>query len=423
MKIFGNRRRRSAPIQRPNPAPQSTREVREPQENAERQNRLSPTARGALLLLAAVVLFVSTVLVCFSLIKKSAEPLVMDNGGKTSPLKYVVDSDPPPQVDAPRTLEAPKGVNDSQRLNILLLSVDPATESTGTLLLLNVDLRNAEVAMLSIPRDTFVSGNFEMPKIDRVYAESGERGVQALEEQVRAMFGFLPDYYFEINEQVLQAAIKAVGPIAFEIPEEPAYSGLPAGTRELTAAEALKLLQFDADYTTVGTEPARVQRALLQTIFDKLLAAQDKVEENAEALAAAAETDLTAEDLMYFGYLLKDTSFAASFSRALPGTEITIEGYAFYQVDPNEALELINASFNPLEEPLTVFDLNFRQKTGASTEGEIGAFGFGKKTEATEETTEETTEEITASSATEESSEPTQEGTDNQTTEAPTTEP
>lgn len=174
MKIFGNRRRRSAPIQRTNPAPQSTREVREPQENAERQNRLSPTARGALLLLAAVVLFVSTVLVCFSLIKKSAEPLVMDNGGKTSPLKYVVDSDPPPQVDAPRTLEAPKGVNDSQRLNILLLSVDPATESTGTLLLLNVDLRNAEVAMLSIPRDTFVSGNFEMPKIDRVYAESGE---------------------------------------------------------------------------------------------------------------------------------------------------------------------------------------------------------------------------------------------------------
>lgn len=421
MKIFGNRRRRSAPIQRPNPAPQNAREMREPQESAEEQNRLSPTARGALLLLAAIVLFVSTVLVCFSLIKKSAEPLTMDNGGKTSPLKYVVDSDPPPQVDAPRTLEAPKGVNDSQRLNILLLSVDPATESTGTLLLLNVDLRNAEVAMLSIPRDTFVSGNFEMPKIDRVYAESGERGVQALEEQVRAMFGFQPDYYFEINEQVLQAAIKAVGPISFEIPEEPAYSGLPAGTRELTAAEAMKLLQFDADYTTVGTEPARVQRSLLQTILDKLLAAQDKVEENAEALAAAARTDLTAEDLMYFGYLLKDTSFAASFSRALPGTEITIEDYAFYQVNPQEALELINASFNPSEEPLTVFDLNFRQKTGASTEGEIGAFGFGKKTESTEET--DATEETTASSAPEESSEQTQESTDNQTTEAPTTEP
>ena len=112
---------------------------------------------------------------------------------------------------------------------------------------------------------------------------------------------------------------------------------------------------------------------------------------------------------MYFGYLLKDTSFAASFSRALPGTEIAIGDYAFYQVDPNEALELINTNFNPLEEPLTVFDLNFRQKTGSSTEGDFSDFGFTRKTEATEETTESVT-----------ASEPTQADT---TADTPTTEP
>lgn len=407
MKIFGNRKRRSAPMRSESPASQTTREEREAPEQG---SRLSPTARAVLLLLTAMVLFAAAVAVCFSLINKSAQPLVLDGEAKSSPLKYVVDSDPPPQVDAPVELKAPKSVNDSRLLNILLLAIDPSDNSTDTLLLLSVNLNSAEVGMLSIPRDTFVSGNFEMPKIDRVYAESGERGVQALEEQVRAMFGFRPDYYFVITQQVMEAALSATGKISFEIPDEPAYSGLPAGTRELTAADAMKLLQFDASYTTVGTEPARVQRNLLQTILDRLIADQEKVQENAKALAAAAQTDLTAEDLMYFGYLLKDTSFAASFSRALPGTEIAIGDYEFYQVNPQEALELINANFNPLEEPLTVFELNFRQKTGSSTEGEIGAFGFAKKTEATEpESSEET-------------SEATQEST-NESTEAPTTEP
>ena len=420
MKIFGNRKRRpssAAPrrvetetVQRAYDAPQTPQPEREASEPA---GRLSPPARGVIWLLASLVLFAATVAVCLTLINKSGEPIQF--GGSTSPktIKYVVDSDPPPQVDAPVELKAPPGVNDSQLLNILVLAVDPADSSTDTLLLLSVNLQNAEVGMLSIPRDTFVSGNFEMPKIDRVYAESGTRGVQALKEQIRAMFGFQPDYYFVINEQVLQAALTATGPVSFEVPEEPAYSSLPAGTRQLTAADAMQLLEFTEDYTTVGTEPARVQRTLLQTILDKLLADQEHVQQTAEALVAAADTDLTAQDLMYFGYLLKDTSFAASFSRALPGTEIAIGDYAFYQVDPNEALELINANFNPLDEPLTVFDLNFRQKTGSSTEGDFADFGFTRKTEATEETTESGT-----------ASEPTQADTTADTTaDTPTTEP
>ena len=45
----------------------------------------------------------------------------------------------------------------------------------------------------------------------------------------------------------------------------------------------------------------RVQRTLLQTILDKLLADQEHVQQTAEALVAAADTDLTAQDLMYFG--------------------------------------------------------------------------------------------------------------------------
>ncbi len=410
MKIFGNRKRRPVAAERQSPAPRTARRRREAPEV---QSRLAPRTRAALLLMAAVILFAASTAVCLYLINRSAQPLELNVQTKAAPLKYVVDADPPPQVDAPVALEAPAGVNNSRLLNILLLAVDPANDSTDTLVLMNVNLNNAEVGMLSIPRDTFVSGNYEMPKIDRVYAETGTRGVQALQEQIHAMFGFRADYYFTIDRQALETVFAATGPISFEIPAEPDYSGLSAGTRELTAADALQLLCFDADYTEVSTEPARVQRSLLQTILDRLLDDQENVQENAKALAAAADTDLTAENLMYFGYLLKDTNFSASFSRALPGTEVKVGGYAFYQVDADEALELINANLNPLPEPLTLFDLNFRQKTGSSTEGEFSDFGFTSKTESTGE--DETTSEETA--------QPPSDEPDTQSPDAPTTEP
>lgn len=378
MKLFGNSKRKT----------KSTRNLSAPHSNAnaadvsdEQDSRLSPFSRAVLLLLAALVIFVSSVIVCFALIDKSAEPLALKGGDATSALKYVVDADPPKQVDAPITLEAPTGVDDSNLLNILLIATDTTTHNADTLMLLSVDLNTAEVGLLSIPRDTFVSGNYSMPKISSVYAESGERGVMALREQVRAMFGFEPDYYFIINEDSLAVALKAAGGLRFTVSAEPSYSALPAGTYDLTAAQAMSLLLFDADYDTVGTEPAKVQRSMMQSLLDALIADQENVQDNAEALVAAGDTDLTVQDLMYFGYLLKDTSFSASFSRALPGVEITIGDYAFYQVDPEEALELINTSFNPLDEDLTIFDINFRQKTGDSTEGEFSAYGFGNNTD------------------------------------------
>ena len=38
---------------------------------------------------------------------------------------------------------------------------------------------------------------------------------------------------------------------------------------------------------------------------------------------------------------------------------------------------ILNEAFNPLDEDLTVFDVNFRQLTGDSGEGSYSSFGFG----------------------------------------------
>ncbi len=221
-----------------------------------------------------------------------------------------------------------------------------------------------------------------------------------------------------LDEKFLTVAMELADGFSFEMPKEAEYGSLPGGKKILTGKEAIEVFRIDEDYEQIDTEPARVQRMFLQTLLDTLIADQESVEENAKAIVEAADTDLTLNDIMYFAYLLKDTSFASSFSRALPGEEITVSGVSFYQVDPEEACEMLNDSFNPLSKELTVYHLNFRQKSGSTTEGYYEPFGFPSTTK--KPTTEDTEDET---ETTEDETETTEDETKTETTDKETDPP
>ncbi len=149
------------------------------QSEPEAESRLTGKTRALILLIVAVSIFVASVAMCMLLINKSAEPYILKQEQTPSNVKYVVNSNPPAKVDAPTELTAPEGVNNATRLNILLVAADAEEERTDTVILLSVDLVSRKVAMLSIPRDTYISGNYQMPKINQVYAaaDGGERGM------------------------------------------------------------------------------------------------------------------------------------------------------------------------------------------------------------------------------------------------------
>ncbi|MBE6985071.1 MAG: hypothetical protein E7434_05580 [Ruminococcaceae bacterium] len=376
------------------------------------ENRLSAKTRACTLLMLSVIVFLCAVVTCAALIAKS----VGDNDGEKTlethveDIKYVANNTnntETPSNDTPDVkLTAPVSVYDSNILNILLVGTDSETAQTDALIVVSVDMEKGQPSMLSIPRDTYISGDYSTPKINRVYAENGSRGIEALKESVENMLGFRLDNYLVFDREALAEVLQRTGGIDFEIPEEPTYHDLLPGEQNLSGEKAFALFRYREDYTDVETEPYRVQRDFLAKILDTLLADQENNLENAELICQATDTDLEATELAYLTDLLKNARFAASFSRALPGGEITIRDEAYYQVDPAQACEILNGHFNPTGSDLTEYDVHFRQLQGDSGEGEMADFGFGgphptqnnsgtnDETEATEETEEtEPTEE------------------------------
>ncbi len=379
MKLFGHKKRRKDTKYATSDGRFAPQPYDAPYENNELPpERIGSRARAWVLLLIAATVCVSAITMCLVLTNRQVEAS-QQKGERELTFKLEKGKTEQPTVpDATVVTQTPVSVNNSDKLNILLFGVDAQTNEAQTVILLNINTQTKEVALLSFPRDTFVSGNYREPRLSHVFSEAKneERGIFAMKEAVKSMTGFAVDYYFILDEASVTAAVNCLGDISFEVPAEPAYSTLAAGTQTLNGKDAYALLCFDGAYTEVGAEPTQVQRRLLQQLLDTLLTDADNRAENAVAIAAAAKTDLSAEHLVYLGELLQKSRFAAGFSRALPGVVIEAGGMEFYQVNPEEALPLLNASFNPLETELTVFNLNFRQYAGDSTDGEISPFGF-----------------------------------------------
>lgn len=427
MKLFGNKRRRPAPQKPQQQAPQKLEQAPlEPVSEEMSDDRLNGRMKARLLLAGSICIFVCAIVMCLTLIGKSAEPVVFPSQAHTEDIEYVIGSVQPSTVKVPVELTAPVSRNASDRLNILLIGLNPSDKQMDAIMLLSVDMHTAEAALLSFPRDTYVAGSYDTPKLSLVYKEADDgkgRGTQAVREKVKNMVGFEADYYFVLDEASVTAMTELVGGVEFTVPDEPKYSTLSAGAKRLSGMDAMQLLCYRDGYTDAEAASAAVQRDFLLKLLDRLLENPEKYLENAETIAASADTDLTAENLAYLAYLLENVDTASVFSGTLPGGAIKVDGVSYYEINPEEALEMLNEHFNPLKGALSIYDINFRQETGDSGSGEYDSYGFSsstetnnkpsetKSTENTEENTDESTDGSTDESTDESSDESSEETT------------
>lgn len=349
-----------------------------PEESEEPDNsRIGKKTRSVLLFIASLCVFFASIGMCMVLITKSADVEPMPVITKVNPMGYVVTMDQPEDPFAAGNFIAPESKNDSSLVNILILSVDD--KESSMMMLASVDMISRRTALLSIPRDTYVTGNYTEPKLRNVYssAEESGRGIQALKEKAREMIGFWPDYYMVLDEDSVTQIFELTGDISFEVPTSPSYTDLDSGEQYIDSRSAMQLFSCRNNYSRVETDSTAVQRDLLIQMFAALIQQTETVKENTQLLAESMDTDLTAAQLGYLAVFLRDVAPQSVVSDVLSGTVIeTEDGKEYFQVDLEAAANVLNTYFNPLSAELSIYDLNFRQLAGDSGEGEYDEYGF-----------------------------------------------
>ena len=443
MKLFGNQKRQRTPAARPEeetpqnePVVQERAPVREPtdfavpapQPKAKAKKKSGQgkqdhtSAKSMAVLLAALVLFVTVALMCFYLIEKSGQPYELpEQLSNNAKVDYVVNSQPSTlETVKEKDPDAPTGVNNSMILNTLLVSLDETTYRTESIMLMSVNLDDYSVSLVSLPRDTYISGNYENNTINDIYREKDDgkgRGIRALQEAVEGMVGFKIDYHYVVTQETLTNALDAIDGLRFRVPKLD-FCALDSGTRKMDGEDAIQLFTYDPEYYDIDLEGPDAQRSFLLSLMSELIATNDEGEmkSRAQAVLSDAETNVDEDTLLYFFKKLTRKSFDDAYSATMPGEIITLgedEGLdytvEYYQVSQEDAVSVLNEHFNPLEKALTVFNINFRQKSGLSTNGEFEEYGFHNQNNGsggshnsgstTKPSTKPTTEETEATTA------------------------
>ena len=278
--------------------------------------------------------------------------------------------------------------------------------NTDTMMLVAYDIPNQKLSVMSLPRDTMVDARHpdRNRKLNGVWnlglyyakKDSKKEGVEYLKEAVGDMMGFVPDFYVIVKWEAFGRLVDALGGVEFDVPftmkyDDPTQNlhiNVPAGKRVLTGKEAMGVVRwrhnnsFSVQYATGDLGRIETQQAFMKEVVKKCLKIENvtKISEFAEIFTEEVDTDLTMGNLVAFAEraILGGLSMDNVLFTTMPNTGVYVGKESYVQAKPEELLGLLNDSFNPYTEPLTMDALHILQYK--SSTGYYTASGSGTGT-------------------------------------------
>lgn len=277
----------------------------------------------------------------------------------------------PVQSSSASQPEEPEGpVRRDQTYNILLVGCDDGHGNADTIMLLQYDVPNQKVSVVSIPRDTMVDRDWtSIPKINAAY---GKGGIDLLKEELSRTLGVPIDYYIRVGLQAFVEVVDQVGGLDFYVPEDMYHDdeggfiiNLKQGQQWLSGRKTLELVRYRG-YADADIGRTRMQREVLTALAKKMLSFGNiaNIQSFLKIFNEHVDTDLSWNNIVFlaqsaFGL---DTETGVT-TAVLPGRGDAVKGKIkwCYELEPEATLEMVNAMLNPYEEPLTLADLDLIQ--------------------------------------------------------------
>lgn len=237
-----------------------------------------------------------------------------------------VASDEPEEPDYDPVQPKVSGERKSEDFyTILVFGADETSGLTDTIMVVSYDVTNQKATVMSIPRDTLANTRFsgvDAKKMNAVYKMNGagEKGIEALKNEVSELIGFMPDYYVMINWELVGQMVDAIGGVWYDIPYHMDYDDVAqdlyihydTGYQYLNGADAMNVVRWRKNNTISkyygeggGSDLNRleVQHGFLKAVLQQTLQIQNvtRISKLAELFGENVTSDLTIENLFWFG--------------------------------------------------------------------------------------------------------------------------
>ena len=264
--------------------------------------------------------------------------------------------------------------------------------NTDTVLLAAYDVKNQEMNVMSIPRDTMVNVNWDVKKINSVYNFNGggDDGIKALYKEVSELVGFVPDYSVVVEWEAVGELVDAIGGVWYDVPRNMDYEDpsqdlsihVQKGYQKLNGEQAMGVVRFREGkngYANGDLGRIETQQGFLKALIEQCLQIDKmtKVFEYARIFTEQVTTDLTINNLAWFG---QQAIFGGLTSEnvnfiTMPCATKSVWSRSYHAnlsyVVPNvdELVQVVNESFNPYLDELTSSELDIMY---VNSDGTIG---------------------------------------------------
>lgn len=282
-----------------------------------------------------------------------------------------------PPIDDPRDKEdtqqptEPVFTRKKDYFTVLVSGLDNQNGGSDTNILLSIDGVNNTINAVSLPRDTLINTEWNVKKLNGAYNVGG---MERLQQETSNLLGIPVDYYITVDLAGFIELVDAIGGIHFDVPMAMDYDDpvqdlhihFQPGYQYLNGEDALKVVRFrhNNDGTGYGTEDIgriNTQQAFLSAVAKELFATLDAstVQTCAGIFIEHVKTDLTLGNLVWIGERALAGGMENVRFYTLPGDGAGYyQGTSYYILYPDEVLTLVNASFNPYEQALTLEDMD-----------------------------------------------------------------
>lgn len=238
--------------------------------------------------------------------------------------------------------------------------------NTDTIMVGCFDTANGTVDVLNIFRDTLVDVPWEIKKINSVY---NMQGLEGLQEKIKDLIGYIPDYYFVVELEAVEQLVDAIGGVDYEVPHNMDYDD-PAqdlhihfkqGMQHLSGEDAVRLLRWRKNNSGEKLSVGDIGRVEIQQSFLKAMLSQTvrlgnitKIQQIANIVTKNLDSNLNYGEMIWFGEQALGLQQDGIHFHSLPGDYTgtiwsnTYQNYQSYVfADGPGLLEIVNNGMNP----------------------------------------------------------------------------
>lgn len=256
----------------------------------------------------------------------------------------------------------------------LLAGRDSAGLNTDTMMVVSFDTTEYTINIMSIPRDT-MSANVTRTtkKINAAYGVGGTENPDQLLKEVEQIIGIHIDRYMIVNLDVLIEAVDILGGIEIDVEHNMYYTddyqdltiSISAGLQTLTGEQAMGYVRYRSNYAEGDLRRIENQMTFIKAVADKVLTPTivTKIPSLISSIIENVDTNFSIGEIAWLALEALNVDLENDLnSYVLPGYGGYAYELSYYFVYGNQLLELLNESFNPYVEALTLSDLKIQTK-------------------------------------------------------------